>query len=138
MATLKLEIVTPEGRAYADDVEMVVLPASEGEIGVYPGHVALMTQLLPGELRITKAGKTDEMVVGAGFVEITGDGVSVLTDMALGEDKINETAAEEAVQRAQAALKDKSLTSDDAAELEAALARSMAQIQFKRRRHGRH
>jgi F-type H+-transporting ATPase subunit epsilon len=138
MATLKLEIVTPEGRAYADDVEMVVLPAIEGEIGVYPGHVALMTQLLPGELRITKAGKTDEMVVGAGFVEITGDGVSVLTDMALGEDKINETAAEEAVQRAQAALKDKSLTSDDAAELEAALARSMAQIQFKRRRHGRH
>jgi F-type H+-transporting ATPase subunit epsilon len=138
MATLKLEIVTPEGRAYADDVEMVVLPASEGEIGVYPGHVPLMTQLLPGELRITKSGKTDELVVGAGFVEITGDSVSVLTDMALGEDNINETAAEEAVERAQTALKDKTLSSDDAVELEAALARSMAQIQFKRRRRGRH
>jgi F-type H+-transporting ATPase subunit epsilon len=138
MATLKLEIVTPEGRAYTDDVEMVVLPASEGEIGVYPGHVPLMTQLLPGELRVSKAGKTDELVVGAGFVEITAERVSVLTDMALGEDKINETEAEEAVQRAQTALKDKNLTSDDAAELEAALARSMAQIRFKRRRQGRH
>jgi F-type H+-transporting ATPase subunit epsilon len=138
MATLKLEIVTPEGRAYADDVEWVVLPASEGEIGVYPGHVALMTQLLPGELRISKTGKIDELVVGAGFVEITGERVSVLTDMALGDEKIDETAAEEAVQRAETALKDKSLSSDDAAELEAALARSMAQIRFKRRRHGRH
>jgi F-type H+-transporting ATPase subunit epsilon len=138
MATLKLEIVTPEGRAYADEVEMVVLPASEGEIGVYPGHVPLMTQLLPGELRISKAGNIDELVVGAGFVEITADSVSVLTDMALGDDKINETAAEEAVQRAQTALKDKTLSSDDAAELEAALARSMAQIRFKRRRHGGH
>jgi F-type H+-transporting ATPase subunit epsilon len=136
MATLKLEIVTPEGRAYADDVEMVVLPATEGEIGIYPGHVPLMTQLLPGELRISKGGKTDELVVGAGFVEITGEGVSVLTDMALGDEKINETAAEEAVERAQTALKDKTLSSDDAAELEAALARSMAQIRFKRRRQG--
>ncbi|MBV8813423.1 MAG: ATP synthase F1 subunit epsilon [Verrucomicrobia bacterium] len=136
MATLKLEIVTPEGQAYADDVEMVVLPAAEGEIGIYPGHVPLMTQLLPGELRISKAGKTDELVVGAGFVEITAERVSVLTDMALGDEKINETAAEEAVERAQTALKDKTLSSDDAAELEAALARSMAQIRFKRRRQG--
>jgi F-type H+-transporting ATPase subunit epsilon len=137
MATLKLEIVTPEGRAYADDVEMVVLPASEGEMGVYPGHVPLMTQLSPGELRISKEGKIDELVVGSGFVEITGERVSVLTDMALGEDKIDENAAEQAIQRAETALKDKNLPSDAVAEIEAALARSMAQLQFKRRRHGR-
>src|SRR5258707_11919763 len=73
MATLKLEIVTPEGRAYSDDVAMVVLPAIEGEIGVYPAHVPLMTQLLPGELRILKDGKTTELVVGSGFIEVTGD-----------------------------------------------------------------
>jgi len=60
MATLKLEIVTPEGRAYSDDVTLVVLPAIEGEIGVYPAHVPLMTQLLPGELRILKDGKTTD------------------------------------------------------------------------------
>jgi len=134
MATLKLEIVTPEGRAYSDDVAMVVLPSIEGEIGVYPAHVPLMTQLLPGELRIVKDGKTTELVVGTGFIEVTGDSVSVLTDSALGEEQIDENATEEAIKRAQAALKDKNLSSDDTAEVEAALARSLAQIRFKRRR----
>jgi F-type H+-transporting ATPase subunit epsilon len=138
MTTLKLEIVTPEGRAYSEDVAMVVLPAIEGEIGVYPAHVPLMTQLLPGELRIIKEGKTTELVVGSGFIEITGDSVSVLTDSALGEEQIDETATEEAVKRAQAALKDKSLSSDETAEVEASLARAIAQIRFKRRRQGQH
>jgi F-type H+-transporting ATPase subunit epsilon len=138
MATLKLEIVTPEGRAYSDDVAMVVLPSVEGEIGVYPAHVPLMTQLLPGELRIVKDGKTTELVVGSGFIEVTSDSVSVLTDSALGEDQIDETATEEAIRRAEAALKDKNLSSDDTAEVESALARSLAQIRFKRRRRGGH
>lgn len=134
MATLKLEIVTPEGRAYSDDVAMVVLPSIEGEIGVYPAHVPLMTQLSPGELRIVKDGKTKEFVVGTGFIEVTGDSVSVLTDSALGEEEIDENATEEAIKRAQAALRDKNLSSDDTAEVEASLARSLAQIRFKRRR----
>jgi F-type H+-transporting ATPase subunit epsilon len=134
MATLKLEIVTPEGRAYSDDVAMVVLPSIEGEIGVYPAHVPLMTQLSPGELRIIKDGKTTEFVVGTGFIEVTSDSVSVLTDSALGEEEIDENATEEAIKRAQAALRDKNLSSDDTAEVEASLARSLAQIRFKRRR----
>jgi F-type H+-transporting ATPase subunit epsilon len=134
MATLKLEIVTPEGRAYSDDVAMVVLPSIEGEIGVYPAHVPLMTQLSPGELRIVKDGKTTEFVVGTGFIEVTGDSVSVLTDSALGEEEIDETTTEEAIKRAQAALRDKNLSADDTAEVEASLARSLAQIRFKRRR----
>jgi F-type H+-transporting ATPase subunit epsilon len=138
MATLKLEIVTPEGRAYSEDVAMVVLPAIEGEIGVYPAHVPLMTQLLPGELRILKEGKTTELVVGSGFIEVTGDSVSVLTDSALGEEQIDVTATEEAIKRAQAALKDKNLSSDEIAEVEASLARAIAQIRFKRRRQGQH
>jgi F-type H+-transporting ATPase subunit epsilon len=138
MATLKLEIVTPEGRAYSEDVAMVVLPAIEGEIGVYPAHVPLMTQLLPGELRIIKEGKTTELVVGSGFIEVTGDRVSVLTDSALGEEQIDVTATEEAIKRAQAALKDKNLSSDETAEVEASLARAIAQIRFKRRRQGQH
>ena len=134
MATLKLEIVTPEGRAYSDDVAMVVLPSIEGEIGVYPAHVPLMTQLSPGELRIIKDGKTTEFVVGTGFIEVTSDSVSVLTDSALGEEEIDENATEEAIKRAQAALKDKNLSSEDTAEVEASLARSLAQIRFKRRK----
>jgi F-type H+-transporting ATPase subunit epsilon len=138
MATLKLEIVTPEGRAYSEEVAMVVLPAIEGEIGVYPAHVPLMTQLLPGELRILKEGKTTELVVGSGFIEVTGDSVSVLTDSALGEEQIDATATEEAIKRAEAALKDKNLSSDETAEVEASLARAIAQIRFKRRRQGQH
>ena len=134
MAKLKLEIVTPEGRAYQDDVDMVVLPGSEGELGIYPAHVPLMTQLVPGELRIFKDGKQTELVVGSGFAEITQTQVSVLTDSALEDESIDENVTEEAIRRAEAALKDKSLASDELAEAEAAMARSLAQLRFKRRR----
>jgi F-type H+-transporting ATPase subunit epsilon len=134
MAKLKLEIVTPEGRAYQDDVDMVVLPGSEGELGIYPAHVPLMTQLAPGEVRILKDGKQTELVVGSGFAEITQTQVSVLTDSAMEDESIDENVAEEAIRRAEAALKDKSLASEELAEAEAALARSLAQLRFKRRR----
>ena len=134
MAKLKLEIVTPEGRAYQDDVDMVVLPGSEGELGIYPAHVPLMTQLVPGELRIFKDGKQTELVVGSGFAEITQTQVSVLTDSAIEDESIDENVTEEAIRRAEAALKDKSLASEELAEAEAALARSLAQLRFKRRR----
>ncbi|MEY2609225.1 MAG: F-type H+-transporting ATPase subunit epsilon [Verrucomicrobiota bacterium] len=134
MAKLKLEIVTPGGRVYQDDVDMVVLPGSEGELGVYPAHVPLMTQLAPGEVRILKDGKQTELVVGSGFAEITQTQVSVLTDSALEDESIDENVTEEAIRRAEAALKDKSLASEELAEAEAALARSLAQLRFKRRR----
>ena len=134
MAKLKLEIVTPEGRAYQDDVDMVVLPGSEGELGIYPAHVPLMTQLVPGEVRIFKDGKQTELVVGSGFAEITQTQVSVLTDSAIEDESIDENVTEEAIRRAEAALRDKSIASEELAEAEAALARSLAQLRFKRRR----
>ncbi len=134
MAKLKLEIVTPEGRAYQDDVDMVVLPGSDGELGVYPAHVPLMTQLAPGEVRIFKDGKQTELVVGSGFAEITQTQVSVLTDSALEDEAIDEKVTEDAIHRAETALRDKNIASDELAETEAALARSLAQLRFKRRR----
>src|ERR1700686_4148503 len=106
MATLKLEIVTPEATAYSEDVEMVTLPGSEGELGVYPNHVPLLTTLNPGELRVLKGGKESFLAIGEGFVEITGSSVSVLTDMALEPSVIDESAAEGAAARAQAAMKE--------------------------------
>ena len=72
MATLKLEIVTPEATAYSEDVEMVTLPGAEGELGVYPNHVPLLTTLNPGEVRVLKGGKETFLAIGEGFVEITG------------------------------------------------------------------
>src|SRR5256714_7315369 len=102
MATLRLEIVTPEEKIYSEDVDFVVLPGSEGELGVYPKHVPLLTTLRPGELRVMKDGRESALAVGEGFVEIKGDAVSVLTDMALEPAQIDVEAAEKAVASAKA------------------------------------
>ena len=134
MATLKLEIVTPEKTAYSEDVEMVTLPGSEGELGVYPNHVPLLTTLNPGELRVLKGGKETYLAIGEGFVEITGSTVSVLTDMALEATAIDESAAETAVARAQAAMKD-DLGAEEVAAVQASLQKALAQLHVKRRRH---
>jgi F-type H+-transporting ATPase subunit epsilon len=134
MATLKLEIVTPEEKIYSEDVDMVTLPGSEGELGVYPNHVPVLTALKPGELRIVKDGRESSMAIGEGFVEIKGDGVSILTDMALQTEKIDIAAAEAAVARAQAAMKEDT-TPEQLVAIQASLQKALAQLHVKRRRH---
>jgi len=133
MATLKLEIVTPERKIYSEDVDMVTLPGSEGELGVYPKHVPLLTTLKPGELRVMQNGRETAMAIGEGFVEIKADSVSVLTDMAL-EAKIDISAAEAAVERAKAAMKEDQ-TPEQVAAIQASLQKALAQLHVKRRRH---
>jgi F-type H+-transporting ATPase subunit epsilon len=133
MATLRLEIVTPEKTAYSEDVEMVTLPGSEGELGVYPNHVPLLTTLNPGELRVIKGGRETFLAIGEGFVEITASTVSVLTDMALEPAVIDESAAEAAVARAQAAMK-QDLGAEEVAAVQASLQKALAQLHVKRRR----
>jgi len=133
-ATLRLEIVTPETTAYSEDVEMVTLTGSEGELGVYPNHVPLLTTLRPGELRVLKDGRESFLAVGEGFVEITSTSVSVLTDLALEAASIDESAAEAAVARAQAAMKEDH-GSEEIAAIEATLQKALAQLHVKRRRH---
>ena len=134
MAKLLLEIVTPEAKDFSGEVDMVVVPGVEGELGILPMHVPLMTQLLPGEVRILQDGKQTELVVGTGFVEVTQTHVSILTDMAMADTEIDEAAAEEAVKRAEARVHEKDLSSEEIAEIESAIARSLAQLKFKRRR----
>lgn len=129
-ATLKLEIVTPEATVYSEDVEMVTLPGSEGELGVYPQHVPLMTQLVAGEVAVKKGNQPYFLAIGSGFVEVTGDRVSVLTDMAIGYDKIDEAKAEEARQRAETRLADK-LEDEEVAAVNASLAHALAQLKVK-------
>ncbi|MDZ4815760.1 MAG: ATP synthase F1 subunit epsilon [Verrucomicrobiota bacterium] len=135
MSTLRLEIITPEAKVYSDDVDSVVLPAVEGEIGVFPMHIPLMTQIVPGELHAKKNGQDLFLAVGEGFVQITGNKVAVLTDMAVKETDIDIGKAEEALRRAEEALKQKDLGPDAEAALRSALLRSTAQLQVKRRRH---
>jgi F-type H+-transporting ATPase subunit epsilon len=130
--TLRLEIVTPETKAYSEDVEMVVLPGMDGELGVYPQHVPVLTTLKPGELRVFKGGQETSLAVGEGFAEITADSISVLTDMALESTAIDESAAEAAVARAQAAMKE-DLGAEEVAAVQASLQKALAQLNVKRR-----
>jgi F-type H+-transporting ATPase subunit epsilon len=130
--TLKLEIVTPEASVFSEDVEMVTLPGIEGEMGVFPNHVPLMTQVIPGEVVVRKDGQERYLAVGEGFVEVTGQRVAILTDMAIPADQIDETKAEEARKRAQARLAE-NLSDEESATVQAALAKSLAQINVKRR-----
>lgn len=131
--TLRLEIVTPEGRSFSDDVNSVVLPGVEGEFGVLPDHMPMVTQIHPGELVIQKGDQEFRLAVGEGFVELTGDHVSVLTDMAQDASHIDEAKAEEARQRAEKALQEKH-TAEEIAAATASLERAVAQLRVKRRR----
>ena len=133
-ATLKLEIVTPEAIVYSEDVNMVTLPGIEGQIGIYPLHVPLLTQIVPGEIIVIKEGRESFLAVGEGVVEITSNRVAIVTDMAIPADHIDEAKVEEARQRAAARLKDK-LSDEEVATINASLARSLAQLKVKRRRH---
>jgi F-type H+-transporting ATPase subunit epsilon len=132
MATLKLEIVTPEAQIYSEDVDMVTLPGIEGEMGIYPMHVPLMTQIAPGEIVVRKNGQDHHLAVGEGFVEITGDRVAIMSDMAIKAENIDETKAEEARKRAESRLNEK-LSDEESALVSAALAHSLAQLKVKRR-----
>jgi F-type H+-transporting ATPase subunit epsilon len=131
--TLKLEIITPDAVVYSADVEMVTLPGIEGQLGILPQHIRLMTQMVPGEMIVRKSGHDDLFAVGGGLIEITGERVSILTDMAIAADKIDEAKVEEARQRAEARLREK-ISDEEVASVNAALARSLAQLHVKRRR----
>jgi F-type H+-transporting ATPase subunit epsilon len=133
-STLRLEIVTPEGRVYSDDVEMVTLPGVVGQFGVYPQHTPVTTQMVPGEIIARKNGHDTFLAAGEGLIEVTGERVSVLTDLAVAADRIDEAKAEEARRRAEARLREK-LSDEEVASVNAALARSLAQLHVKRRLH---
>ena len=131
--TLRLEVVTPLSTVFSDDVHMVTLPVVDGQIGVYPHHLHLITQVVPGELIVNKDGKDTFLAVGEGLVEITARRISIVTDMAIPADGIDEARAEEARQRAKARLLEK-ISDEEVASVNASLARSLAQLQVKRRR----
>ena len=131
--TLKLEIVTPEGTVYSEDVEMVGLRGVDGQIGILPHHLQLMTKMLPGEMMVRKDGLDRYLAVGEGLVEVTGERVAVLTDMAIAAENIDEAKAEEARQRAVARLRNK-ISDEEVASVNASLARSLVQLRVTRRR----
>jgi F-type H+-transporting ATPase subunit epsilon len=131
--TLKLEIVTPQATVVCEEVDMVTLPAVEGQIGVYPEHVRLITQIVPGELIATVGGCERSLAVGEGLVDVTAHHVAIVTDMAVPAEKIDEVSVQEARDRAAARLRER-ISDEEVAAVNASLARSLAQLQVKRRR----
>ena len=131
--TLKLEIVTPTEIAFSEDVDMVTLPAIEGQMGVYPQHQHVITQIEPGELIVTQNGQERFLAVGEGLVEVTATRVSIVTDMAIPAERIDEATVEAARARAAARLEEK-ISDEEIATVNASLVRTLAQLQVKRRR----
>jgi len=130
-ATFKLEIVTPAAKIFSDDVEMVTLTGIDGQMGILPQHMPLMTQLASGEIVVRQNGRNLFLAVGEGFVQVTREKVSVLTDMAVKADDIDETKAEEARQKAEARLAQK-LSDEETATVHASLAHATIQLKVKR------
>lgn len=111
---------------------MVTLPAVQGELGIYPMHTPLMTEIVPGEIAVRRRGQDTFLAVGPGFAEITGDRVSVLTDMAIKADEMDGAHAEQARRAAENRLRER-LGDADAAAINAAIARSIDNLRTRRR-----
>jgi len=136
MATLHLEIVTQEKRLYSGDVDMVVAPGGEGELGILPHHAPLLTTLKEGVLRVKQGGGEDYFSIGGGFMEVQPDHVIVLADVAEKADDIDTARAEEARRRAEQLLKDRPVGVDLESTL-ASLRRAQIRLSVAQKR-GRH
>ena len=136
MATMRLEIVTAERSVYAEDVNIVVAPGADGELGILPRHAPLLTALKPGEIRVVKEGEESYISVSGGFMEVMGNKVIVLADTAEHAEEIDIQRAEEALAKAQERIK--SRTADiDLDRAMAAARRSQARLKVARRRRRR-
>jgi F-type H+-transporting ATPase subunit epsilon len=136
-ATLKLEITTPTGRVYSKDVDMVTLPGQEGEMGILPMHVPLITLLGDGEIIARRGMEEDHLLITGGCAEITADRVAILTVFATNTAAIDEQKAEAARARAEARLQEK-ISPEEVTLVQASLTHSLAQLKHKRRNPRQH
>jgi F-type H+-transporting ATPase subunit epsilon len=133
MASIRLDIVTAEQSVFSDDVDVVVIPGVEGQLGVLPHHAPLMTMLQPGELQIRKGREELALAIAGGFLEVRPDRVIILADAAEREEEIDIHRAEEAKRRAEERLKQPA-PEVDIARSQAALLRSLARLRVAERR----
>ena len=136
MSSIRLDIVTAEGVVYSEDVDVVVAPGIEGQLGILPHHAPLMTTLQAGELRVRKGGEEFLLAISGGFLEVRPDRVIVLADAAERAEEIDIVRAEEAKRRAEAALTRRAPEAD-AAQAEAALRRSLIRLRVAEGRRKR-
>ena len=136
MSSIRLDIVTAEQLVFSDDVDVIVAPGVEGQLGILPHHAPLMTMLQPGELRVRKGGEEVSFAISGGFLEVRPDRVIILADAAERDEEIDIARAEEAKRRAQERLREP-VPGLDAARTEVALRRSLARLQVVHRRRRR-
>lgn len=132
MADLHLKIVTPEAQIRDEMVDQVNVTTPQGEIGILPHHADLISKIVPGELKIKKGNKTEYFATGEGFLQITQNTLTIMTDLAESVSSIDEKAVEQAKKRAEEALSQK-LSDEEYAETLAILEKSLAQLKVKRR-----
>lgn len=136
MASMRLEIITAEQQVYGDEVDLVVAPGIEGELGILAHHAPLMTALQPGEILIRKDGEETYLAVTGGFLEVMGNKVTILADACERSDEINEERAQVAVDRA----RERVASQDSDIQLEQAMAsirRAQVRLNVVRRRRSR-
>ncbi|MDD5040134.1 MAG: F0F1 ATP synthase subunit epsilon [Patescibacteria group bacterium] len=131
---IRFEITTPERTVFSDEVDEVILPTPQGEIGVLPNHIPLVSLLSAGELRIKKGGETIYMAVSGGFLQVRPDKVVVLSDTAERAEEIDETKADEARKRAQELVKEKRVDASEFARLSAKIEKELARLKVARKR----
>lgn len=136
MATIRLDIVTAERQVFSEDVDTVVAPGVEGQLGILPHHTPLMTMLQPGELLVRRGGEEQAMAISGGFLEVRPDRIIVLADTAERDDEIDAQRAEAAMRRARERLA-VSGSGIDTARAEAALRRAITRLQVVERRKQR-
>ena len=133
---LQLEIVSPERRAFTDEVDMVIVPGIDGQLGILPHHTRLITALGVGELRIKKGGTEQSMLISGGFVEVRPDKVVVMADLAEHSEEIDEARAVEARKAAEAEL-EQTPDPGDSARVRAALQTALMRERIATRRRSR-
>ena len=136
--SLILDIVTPEKRVYHESVTSVVVPTSEGEIGVLESHIPVIANLIAGEIQVHREGKDEYLAVDRGFVQVLGNQVSILTDGAIDVEEIDLQAAEKARALAEEILESaKGETEFDPVEMELLEARARFAMakELSKRRH---
>jgi len=137
MSSIKLDIVTAEQVVYSEDVDVVVAPGVEGQLGILPHHAPLMTMLQPGELRVRRGGEEFSLAITGGFLEVRPDRIIILADAAERAEEIDVARAAEAKRRAEEWLLDRHAPGIDTARAEAALRRALARLNVAEKRRKR-
>ena len=133
---LTVDILTPQAQVYSGEADEVLIPTNKGQIGILPGHVSLLTQILPGELLVKNGNKVESIAILGGYAEINKNHINILGDYAIRAEDIEVAKAEQAKVKAEK-MKQEKVSQEDLANIEADLRRSLLELKIAERRKRR-